>query len=276
MSVYLDTFAKDVTKTTFPGGESCIRINPESFRGVPGYEAVVVLEFESNSDLFDLALLVDAYRRIVPGGKLILRMPYVPYARQDRVCNPGESLSIKVVADFINALKFEMVVIFDPHSDVATALFDNVSVIPQEWYAVTVARRWGDPSNAIVVAPDTGASKKAFKFFQKGQFGGFVKADKVRDPLSGKIVATSVAGIPHIGDKDFLIVDDICDGGRTFTELAKVLRPLTNGNIVLYTTHGIYSYGTEVFDNLIDAVYTVNPVGPKARDAIASGKVIKL
>jgi hypothetical protein len=45
---------------------------------------------------------------------------------------------------------------------------------------------------------------------------------------------------------------------------------------MLYVTHGIFSAGPEVFDNLIDVVYTANPVGQKAKDAIASGKVIKL
>jgi ribose-phosphate pyrophosphokinase len=274
MSVYLDGFAKDVTKTTFPGGESCIRINPDSFRGVPGFEAAVVLEFENNGDLIDLALLVDAYRRQVPGGKLTLRMPYVPYARQDRVCNPGESLSIKVIADFINGLKFENVVIFDPHSDVATALFDNVFVIGQEWYAERVARKM-DRDNTIVVAPDAGASKKATKFAQKGGFAGLIQAEKVRDLPTGKILETRVPDI-LVGSLDLLIVDDICDGGRTFTELAKVLRPKTTGKIMLYVTHGIFSAGPEVFDGLIDVVYTANPVGQKAKDAIASGKVIKL
>jgi ribose-phosphate pyrophosphokinase len=68
-------------------------------------------------------------------------------------------------------------------------------------------------------------------------------------------------GIPveELAKKDFLIVDDICDGGRTFIELAKVLRPWTTGKIYLYVTHGIFSNGLDVFNSLIDGVYTANP-----------------
>lgn len=258
------------TKTTFPGGESCIRVA----NNLDEDEITVQLDFESNVDLFDLALLVDAIRRDYPGTPLKLFMPYVPYARQDRVCNPGESLSVKVVADFINSLKFERVCIVDPHSDVTSALLNSVDIYPQEFGAKRVASVVG-ADNTIIVAPDAGASKKASKFAKAGGFAGLIQAEKVRDLPTGKILETRVPDI-LVGEMNLLIVDDICDGGRTFTELAKVLRPKTSGKIMLYVTHGIFSAGPEVFDNLIDVVYTANPVGQKAKDAIASGKVIKL
>jgi ribose-phosphate pyrophosphokinase len=58
-----------------------------------------------------------------------------------------------------------------------------------------------------------------------------------------------------------LIVDDICDGGRTFIELAKKLRPMTTGKIKLLITHGIFSKGIEVFDGIIDEVLVINNIG---------------
>jgi ribose-phosphate pyrophosphokinase len=60
------------------------------------------------------------------------------------------------------------------------------------------------------------------------------------------------------GARDFLIVDDICDGGRTFIELAKVLRPLTSGQVKLYVTHGIFSAGFEALAGL-DRIFVANP-----------------
>lgn len=260
----------EFTKTTFPGGESCIRLT------APVQDLVTLgLYFESNNDLFDLSLLVDAIRRERENVVIQLFMPYVPYARQDRVCNPGESLSIKVVASFINSLYFHSVLIVDPHSDVTTALFDRVTVRPQEDFAVRMATEWGDPKVVVIVAPDAGASKKARKFAQVGEFGGLVQAEKVRDLLTGKILETRVE-CEHVGNKDFLIVDDICDGGRTFTELAKVLRTKTDGQIFLFVTHGIFSAGEKVFDGLIDIVYTANPVGATGNAAVASGKVRRI
>lgn len=273
MSVSIVGFKDAFTKTTFPGGESCIRIDTETFR-VSDWTGTLELAFENNGDLFDLALLADAFRRQVPGGKLQLFMPYVPYARQDRVCNPGESLSIRVVADFINSLNFERVMIIDPHSDVTPALFNNVYVTSQEVYAPSLAWRM-DPSKTIIVAPDAGASKKAIKFANAGKFAGLIQAEKVRDMMTGKILETRVPDI-LVGDMDFLIVDDICDGGRTFIELAKVLRSKTTGKIKLFVTHGIFSAGEKVFDGLIDDVYTANPVGAKGKEAVASGRVQRI
>jgi ribose-phosphate pyrophosphokinase len=279
MSLRIDDKELSFTKTTFPGGESCIRVEVAGDELPKGI--AIQLDFESNSDLFDLALLVDAIRRvyderITPRAPIMLFLPYAPYARQDRVCNEGESLSIKVVADFINALNFESVCIVDPHSDVTSALFNNVVVIPQETFASCMFQGL-KRSNTIIVAPDAGASKKARKFAQAGGFAGLLQAEKVRDLSTGKILKTKI-NVDELGppDVDYLIVDDICDGGRTFTELAKVLRPTTIGKIMLFVTHGIFSAGTEVFDNLIDEVYTANPVGATGKAAVESGKVKRI
>lgn len=52
-------------------------------------------------------------------------------------------------------------------------------------------------------------------------------------------------------------------GTRTFIELAAKLRQLTDGKIYLYVTHGIFSKGAEVFDGLIDGIFTTNLMGAK-------------
>ncbi len=66
----------EFTKTTFPGGETCIRVIDPG-EGDDNF-VTLKLKFESNNDLFDLALLVDALRRAVPGVGIKLYMPYVP------------------------------------------------------------------------------------------------------------------------------------------------------------------------------------------------------
>ena len=271
MSISVVGYPDAFTKTTFPGGESCIRVTMNE-----PVEPHLTLElaFENNGDLFDLALLCDALRRKFPLHTLKLWMAYVPYARQDRVCNEGESLSVKVVADFINGLYFDAVCIVDPHSDVTPALLNNVRVVKQETLASHMFLHT-ERCSTYIVAPDAGASKKAREFTKVGGYAGVIQAEKVRELSTGKILETHVQS-EHVGSNNFLIVDDICDGGRTFIELAKVLRPLTDGKILLFVTHGIFSAGTEVFDNLIDEVYTANPVGATGRAAVQSGKVIRI
>ena len=60
--------------------------------------------------------------------------------------------------------------------------------------------------------------------------------------------------------KDAIIVDDICDGGKTFIELAKVLKQKNVGKIYLVITHGIFSQGFEGLASYVSGIYTTNSV----------------
>lgn len=211
----------------------------------------------SSDEVMTLVLLVDALRRhsTTPDQVYIeLECPYLPYARQDRVMEDGESLSLRVMCNLINSLRFDRVTVWDPHSDVAMALLDNISVVDQTSLVLLVPVL---KSETVLVSPDAGAMKKTHKI-AKGLGFSMVTAEKIRSTEDGSITGTQVHS-DHIGKKDFLIVDDICDGGRTFIELAKELKKLTDGRILLYVTHGIFSKGLDVFDGLIDHVYTALP-----------------
>lgn len=236
----------------FSGGEVQIRINSQRAFS----SATIETHIRSSEDLIELLMVTDALRR--HGCKeLSLIMPYIPYARQDRVCAPGEALSIKVFADLINAQHYEEVEVWDPHSDVATALLHNC-------YAVHcldfVARIPLDMADITLVAPDAGAAKKVMTVSQK--LGAhFLQATKIRDANTGEITGTSINhGVLH-SKNHYLIVDDICDGGRTFIELAKEIK-LSSAKVDLYVTHGIFSKGFAVFDGLIDTIYCANPWPP--------------
>jgi ribose-phosphate pyrophosphokinase len=156
------------------------------------------------------------------------------------------------MCDIVNSLGFSIVIVWDVHSDVSLALLDRVHNKKQHHFYRRIP--W---TNTVLVAPDAGAMKKTLEAAKELGLP-MVRADKIRSADTGEITGTVVYS-EHIGDRDFLIADDICDGGRTFIELAKVLRPLTNGKIYLYVTHGIFSKGLDVFNGLIDGVYTANP-----------------
>lgn len=113
----------------------------------------------------------------------------------------------------------------------------------------------------VIVAPDAGAAKKAMAVAKQYNLP-FIAAEKVRNASTGEITATKIDAPQVINN--FLICDDICDGGRTFTELAKVLRNgRANVHIALYVTHGIFSKGYAVFDGLIDKIFTTDTFLPE-------------
>lgn len=253
----------DYTKErfNFPGGEVHVRIDPNSFRrsGPP----IIKADLRSSDDIMALLLETDALRRL--GYKdIFLEMPYVPYSRQDRVMVPGEPLSIKVFCDLINSQNYTQVTIWDPHSDVTPALLNNVKVCHQERTVEIYKNRIGITPETVIVCPDAGARKKSMKVAQACGCKEIAFADKIRDVASGKITGTVINLNPFVNfvDKDCLIVDDIADGSYTFLGLAKELRKLGAGTgsrkIKLYVTTGIFSKGLQVFDGLIDEVYTTN------------------
>lgn len=238
----------------FSGGEIQVRLlnlNPTHY--VTDWSVTLFANITSSDILMELLMVTDALRRA--GIKEIhLDVSYFPYARQDRVCNPGEALAVKVVTDIINAQNYETVTILDAHSDVTPALLNKCTNVSAEAYIDYIQ----DYDQMIFVSPDAGAAKKVLKIAQKYK-RPMVTAEKVRDTMTGAITSTKV-NIPfeHVSEKDFLIIDDICDGGRTFIELAKELRKQTKGKIILFVTHGIFSAGFDELAKHIDRIYTLN------------------
>lgn len=220
----------------------------------------ILFRYQGDQSILQLILLTDALRR--HGAKQIdLLIPYFPGARQDRVCNQGEALSVKVYADLINQQHYQKVCLFDPHSDVVVALLNQVQVIKNHHFIQEIlkAHQLQEAEDALVlVSPDAGSNKKIFELSSK--LGGLpvVRADKIRDVRTGAILDTEVFSNDLVG-KTALIVDDICAGGRTFIELAKKLKAKGCAKIILAVSH--YEGGADVNQlaaSGIDALYTTN------------------
>uniref|UniRef100_A0AB39CC65 Ribose-phosphate pyrophosphokinase n=1 Tax=Pseudomonas phage RVTF4 TaxID=3236931 RepID=A0AB39CC65_9VIRU len=251
-----------------PGGE----LHPQ-LGELDGDSYTLIADTRSSEDLFAILVTHNAIKRNCPGAVIDLRIGYVPYARQDRVANEGEALSIEAMADFLNMMNFRKVEISDPHSDVTPALIKNVKVRTQ----VEILRKWlvhvdqgGEsgyqsfkinPTEWVLVAPDAGAIKKTDKIAKELGFSGIVYMDKERDTQTGKITRTfprlyvengKHTPVSEIAGKKLLVVDDICDGGYTFIQLADALKEFAPEKLDLFVTHGIFSKGT---DCLLEAGY---------------------
>jgi len=248
----------DFDSFTFSGGEEHIRFNPMDFATTVKIE--IFERLTDSSKLVQLMVAVDALKRLSNEATPIeLVIPYFPYARQDRVCVEGEALGAAVMASFINNLDFAKVTIWDAHSEVSPALLNRVVNVPQ----ISLLERCDELSQRLstgeltLISPDAGASKKTIKIAET--FNGepeVIQAQKMRNLKTGEIIKTEILG--DVKGKKVLIADDICDGGRTFIELAKVLKSNGADEISLFITHGIFSKGLEVFEGLIDAIYTTD------------------
>jgi ribose-phosphate pyrophosphokinase len=235
----------------FAGGEVQVRIEDPEPPATPPPDVLIQASITSANAFMELLLLTDAVRRSYHDPRIHLVCPYLPYARQDRVAYPGEALSVAVACRMLNAQQYASVEVWDAHSDVSLALLDRVRHRPASDFAgpiITV--------NDVIVAPDQGAVKRARGCASLAGVP-LVLAEKIRSTDTRAITGTKVHSDP-IGDRDFLIIDDICDGGRTFIELAKVLRPLTRGRVKLFVTHGIFSAGFDPLRADFDRIYVAN------------------
>lgn len=233
--------------TQFAGGEWNVRV-AKFMR--PENDEVIITAHIRSGDIMQLAILVDAVRRMHQGIKIRLDIPYLPYARQDRVMTDGESLALKVFCDYINYLKLDIVTVDDCHSDVGIALLNNVRWIKQ----------YPDMGTGIdmsvydtIISPDAGAMKKATHIAQIAK-KDMIVATKNRNVRTGEVSKPYFSG--DVEGKTLLIVDDLCDGGRTFINLAEVLKEKGAKRVDLYVTHGIFAYNAK--DNMqgkIDNVY---------------------
>lgn len=241
----LNNLVVPVDHSTFKGGEENIKINlSHAPKGSIGFVQITA-KIKNSNDVMGLCMLVDACSRLENlhnDAKFTLNLPYIPYARQDRIMQPGEALSIKVFAKIVNALGFDEVIVDDPHSDVSAALLDNVKIRGQE-VLVQEFKDFLVGKDVTIVAPDAGARKKAQKVSDRLRLP-IAEAGKVRDVVTGEITGTAVFG--DVKGRECVIVDDICDGGRTFIALAKALKENGAKRVVLYVTHGIFSFGKEV------------------------------
>ena len=222
----------------------------------------IIARIRSSDDLMELIIVTHALRCQYPRTTLSLTLPYLPYSRQDRVCNVGEALGVRVFADMINALKFTKVVTYDAHSSVGLACINNCINVEPEYIVEQAHELASDLRRNLytLIAPDAGAVKKVEAVGRF--FGGLdvIVASKVRDTKTGRITGTKINHKADFRAVDLLIVDDICDGGMTFIKLAEKLNSWYQPkSISLYVTHGIFSKGKGVlFDAGISTIYTTD------------------
>ena len=242
-----------ITKFSFPSGcERHIKIQG----GLPpDYPVVITTRIKSSDDIIDFIFTVDALRRY--GIKKIKAfIPYLPFARQDRIMVPGEPFSLKVFTNIINSLELDEVMVYDPHSDVSAALL-NKCVVMKNY--IFVAKCLANKHDYHIVSPDAGAYKKIFDVCEAiGYKSDIILCNKVRDVSTGKIKKLSI-DTQDLQGKDCYIIDDICDGGGTFVLLAQELRKHNCGKINLIVSHGIFSKGIDAIEG-IDHIYTTDSV----------------
>lgn len=250
----------------FPGGEMNIKLTSKV---IEKCDVVIAQRIKNADDVMAILMAVNAlrqqgFKKFV--NKISLFIPYLPYARQDRVCNKGEAASLEVFTSLINSCNFDNVWVFDCHSDVGPALLNNCINFSNHNFIYNVVENMLEGITEKhprigIVAPDDGAVKKIHKVtqmlsnaFPDVEFK-LITCSKNRDLSTGEITETIVNNASYVF-QHCLIIDDICDSGGTMIEVAKVLHERGATDISLAVSHGIFSKGFAVFENRFKNIYT--------------------
>lgn len=252
--------------TSYPDGQQDITIHTVMDMLLFKTDSIQInSRFNSFKDLELIICATKALRRL--GVKeIFLYIPYLLGSRSDRQFQEGgTSYLVDVIAPIINSLNFESVTVIDVHSDVASACINNLKVIDNTGFIYKALRdsdQKVEYGGFVLVSPDAGALKKIYNVAKTIDYKGeIIVASKHRD-LDGRITHTEVPlEIGGFQYKDFVIIDDICDGGRTFIEIAKVIREKRSATkIFLIVTHGIFSAGLKELSEYFNHIYTTNSI----------------
>src|SRR4030042_6448767 len=147
-----------VASRVFPDGESYIRLEASVQD-----EHVAIVNTTSkpqDSNLMQLAFMANAAKR--NGAKKVTAVvPYLAYARQDKIFLDGENISIETVAAMLKATGIDQLITVNIHAETALNKFPfptkNLSAIP------LIAEHFIKKGckNAFALAPDTGEIGRA-------------------------------------------------------------------------------------------------------------------
>lgn len=216
--------------------------------------AEIELIFDGDQEVFQLFQLA-VLCRTKGVKKLNLLTRYLPYARQDKPISNESTFALHVFSQIINQINFDSIFCYDPHSDIAKKLINNLVCIDVRKH---VYNAFIENNYDVILYPDFGAKARYSELYGLQ----YIYADKKRDQLTGNIEGINVIG--DCNGKRVLIVDDICDGGGTFIMAAKELYDKGAVDVGLFVSHGIFSKGKDVLYSAgIKKVFSLNNLGDK-------------
>jgi ribose-phosphate pyrophosphokinase len=209
-----------VAAKTFPDGEAYVRLE-----GKVQDEHVVIVQTTSppqDNRLMQLAFVVNAAKRN-GAKKTTAVVPYLAYARQDKIFLPGETISIEAVAEMLHVAGLDELIVVNVHEKNAFTMFpfparslSAISLLAEHFVRRGFKR-------AFAVAPDKGAMYIADEAKQilGGEDGHL---EKQRDRYTGQVNVAKKAF--NVKGSTVIIFDDIISTGGTIVSASKILKEL--------------------------------------------------
>jgi ribose-phosphate pyrophosphokinase len=202
----------------------------------------------SANDRLVRALFLIAALRDAGAARVTACLPYLAYLRKDRRTKPQDQVNSRYVAQLLEAVGVDHVMVMDAHNQAA---FENAFRCSVELLEAAplladelAARMGGQP--VTIVSPDFGGAKRAQRVVdlvaqRSGQGVEFAVIEKRRESgqVSGDMVIGPVAG------RHAVLVDDLIGAGTTLLRAVKSCREAGALSVSAFATHGVFAPGAE-------------------------------
>jgi ribose-phosphate pyrophosphokinase len=243
----------------FPDGEDYIRI-PADFKG----KDVLFMHRcypEQDKSLIQLFLVLKTLKE---GGASTIKaiIPYLPYARQDKLFLQGEAMSSKIICELIKKSGCDELITFDCHflKKEGRFAYGGLNIRNISLSRAIISYFKGKLRSPKIISPDEGASyflaREKDNGVMKKTRGAYSKGSTVYREPEELEVNFDVKG------KDVVIVDDIIGTGSTMLKAVEVCRKLGAKSISCGTSHGLF---------LNDSLKRLKRAG--AKEVIASNSI---
>lgn len=253
----------DALVGTFKNGETRIKIEEH----VRGADVFVIQSTSSPSDhhIMELLIMIDALRR-ASADRITAVIPYYAYAKQEKKTSGREPISAKLVANLIVTAGADRVVAVDLHAPAIQGFFDipvdHLTVIPYLADRLTE----GEPSNVVVVSPDSGGVSRANEFRLRVGAGLAIIAKHRPEPDEAEVIEM----VGDVEGKTAVIVDDMISTGGTLVEACDLLLARGAASVMAYAVHPVFAANAcgIIRNSSLERVVVTNtiPVPPESRN----------
>lgn len=199
--------------------------------------------------VFLIGALKDAGARRVVGV-----FPYLAYARKDRRTKPQDPLSLRYLAQMLEAVGLDAVMALEVHD---LAAFENAFRIPSipldtRRLFLERARALVGERPLVVVSPDPGGIKRAQLFAEMLEARGVASRGLavIEKRRSGGVVSGEMV-VGDVKAATPLVVDDLTSSGGTLARAAKALVAAGAEAPLVAVAHGVFN--ADARDRLADA-----------------------
>lgn len=238
--------------TIFPDGTSQVWKLQDNIDFDPhADEPVILWLFENESELIHVCQLAQLVQAHLDTSDCTLRVPYLPYGRQDKEIDNKLSFALRTFKDILYSCNITRIETFDAHSN-SEMVCDIPGISVKDFHKELIRKH----EYNVICFPDKGAQTRYSNYGLNS-----IYCEKIRDQLTGNILGLKVIGAnaDMLFNKKVLIIDDICDGGMTFIKVAEALKPFEPQQIDLAVSHGIFSKGYKpILDSGITKIFTTN------------------